>query len=668
MISRILTFRFQQTDSLGCSLPFERECKAWRTELETGADSNRPNRDQFPIRIAVCGGSNAACQSGKIRTTDVLEGFMANLHGVKPLALALAAAALSACGGGGGSLTPASEVESSVQQTAAPPRNPADYGIFAARGLNLLHIHEIQASNDELAQMVAVAEYGLEDDLHSVLVTKVACHSFVKACDNPSYPLAGSLPFSLYNPRNIEEGKKLAAPLSDDLLEQFPDTIKLVSISIQPGSPAMIERFGTSLPFVVIQSTGNDQRDLFFYAFDPDTREETSIGIIYDPDTGIAVQETGEPVLPDQQRWINNTISAVAADKVLYVSGYRSRAFGRVVRDRRAVGCVGVESACIHAPFEFRLPGSNRIETGTSFSAPNVAMALASVLAYFPSTSGEDLIRLAKTCANEQPNLTGLGIADFTCMTRLDAGGEWRLVSDGDFARLTSPASINSLGFPGAAEVAGNFETARESTRTVRLAAHRPALFHATNFSAGVPQDAYSGETGIFPIAATEDGAQFIGSGLGLEGGFFAAAAYGQSNNFFGLTPELGYGSSDKLDVSLGHDSLFVRATYADSEGTGDLLHSAHGTALGVSARRRIQLTPAVRLDASLHADRFAGGSADTAFGKVEIGESPWNRHADLMMRFKPDSNATYLIGGRVGRKGDGQPQNKIVAGFNYRF
>ena len=572
------------------------------------------------------------------------------MPGIKSLALASTAAALAACGGGGGSVattTSAIEFESNVRRTSAPPRDPADYGIFAAPGLNLLPIHEIRATNDELARMVGIAEYATVEDEHSILVSSVACHSFVKTCENWADPLAGSLPFTLYNPEEVDEDDN-AITLTNDLIGQIADTTKVVSLSIEPNTYAMIERYGASLPFVVVQSAGNDERDFFFKYPEEDLRPGDEEAI---------------------SRMRDRTIAAVEADKVLYVSGYR-RQFGRVVRDERAVGCIGVESACIYAPFRYRLPGSSEPVFGTSFSAPNVAMALASVLAYFPSTSGEDLIRLAKTCANSSPGLTGLGEADFRCMTELDARGEWRLVSDDDFAQLASspsPAAINSLGFPGAAEVGGNFETARESTRTVRLASLRPALFHATNFSAGVPENAHSGKTGLFPIAESDGGAEMIGSGIGLEGGFFAAAAYGQSNNFFGLTPEFGYGTSDKLDVSLGHDSLFLRATYADSEGTGDLLDSAHGTALGVSARRKFKLAPAVQLDASLHADRFSGGSAETAFGKVDIGESPWNRHADLMMRFKPDSSATYMIGGRIGQKG-GRPQNKIVAGFNYRF
>ena len=649
MISRIVAIRFQLTDLLGCSLPFECGGTKRRAEPRTCACSNRLSRNcgQFPTRIAFRSGSIASLQSGKSHMIDLLEWFKANLPGIRSLALALTAAALSACGGGGGggSVTPTSAIESDVQRTAAPPRNPADYGIFAAPGLNLLPIHEIRATNDELAQMVGIAEYSEAEDDHSIDVGSVACHSFVKTCENWAAPLAGSLPFTIYNPEEVTD-KDNAITLTNELLDQIPDTTKIVTLTIEPNTFAMIERYGTSLPFVVVQSAGNDRRESFFDY----------------PDENLSLED--EAAI---SRMIDRTIQAVEADKVLYVSGYR-RQGGSFIRDPRAVGCRGVESACIYAPFRYRVPGTSEPIYGTSFSAPNVAMALASVLAYFPNTSGEDLIRLAKTCANNSPNLTGLGVADFTCMTKLDARGEWRLVSDDAFAQLTSPAEINSLGFPGAAEVAGNFETARENTRTVRLAAYRPALFHATDFSAGVPQNAYSGETGIFPIAAAGEGAETIGSGIGLEGGYFAAAAYGQSNNFFGLTPELGYGTSNKLDVSLGHDSLFLRATYADSEGTGDLLHSAHGTALGVSARQKIQLTPAVRLDASLHADRFAGGSADTAFGKIKIGESPWNRHADLTMRFKPDSSATYMIGGRIGRKGDGQPQSKIVAGFNYRF
>ena len=604
---------------------------------------------------------------------------------LKSIALALVAAALSACGGGGGSATPSADngglaIPADLPNYAPPPpRNPKDYGIFAAPGLNLLPIRQIQATNDELAEMVAVAEYVLPSDNHSVLVRDVACHSFIKAC-NPD-----SLPFTLYNPREInDENRKNSVLLTNDLLDQIlsTGTTKIVSISIEPNVLAVIEKYGATLPFVVIQSSGNDndQRDLFFHSriVNRETDEEKVIGIIYDPETDDAVHENGDLVSAVQLRMIRRIKSAVENDKVLYVSGYRRLRSGRVVREPRAVDCIGVENGCIYAPFEYKLPGSSTSVPGTSFSAPNVTMALASVLAYFPNTSGEDLIRLAKTCAVKRPDLAGLGVADFRCMTRLDASGEWRLVSDADFAQLKnannadyvrpSPASIHSLGFPGNAEVAANFETAREGSRTVRLAAAKPSLFHATDFSAGVPQNAYSGETGLFPIAASADGTESIGGGIGFEGGFFAAAALGQSNNFYGLGSDFGYGTSNKFDVSLGHDSLFLRATYAASEGTGDLLKSAYGTAVGVSARHRMQLAPNIRLDASLHADRFAGGTADTAFGTVDIGQSPWNRHADLMMRFKSESGGTYMLGGRMGRNGGGEPKNKLVAGFNYSF
>ena len=44
MISRIVIFRFQQMDLLGCSLPFEREREARSAGLQTCVDSIRPDR------------------------------------------------------------------------------------------------------------------------------------------------------------------------------------------------------------------------------------------------------------------------------------------------------------------------------------------------------------------------------------------------------------------------------------------------------------------------------------------------------------------------------------------------------------------------------------------------------------------------------------------------
>lgn len=538
---------------------------------------------------------------------------------------------LSGCGGGGGS----------------------QYSSLALPGINRLPVDEIRASNAELAGMVGIAEPGkiYDEDRHAIKVSKVACNSFIKPCENVANPVEGSVPFTLYTPTFDPEGR-ISIAVRDNLLEQIPASTKLVSVSFLPG---FAEFHGGDLPFAVVRGAGNTGEENFYSIY----REVTSA--ISEPYRTLAV--VGYAV---------NIAEAIEDDKLLFVAGYRQQRSGQAIRHPNSTGCVGIEEACVYAPFVFQLPpGSqeaNRTVAGTSGSAPNVAMALASVLAIYPDTSGPDLIRLAKSCAEPRPGMPGLGLADFNCMTNLDASGEWRLVSESEFASLISPAQLQALAFPGRAEIGGEFATDREGTRIVRLALQRPAQFAAANFSAGLPLMHAEGKTGLFPIASLDQESESVGTGYAAGNGFFAAAAIGYSNGFFGLNPSLGYGSSSKIDVSVGHRNLFLRATRQRNEGNGRVLAAAEGSAVGVSAGGEREIAPGLRVSASVHADRFVGGNAATAFGPVKIGRSPWNRRAELSLRRMVGKNAEYSVGGTFSRLGNRSTSPELNAGLTITF
>ncbi len=593
---------------------------------------------------------------------------------IRSIAFAAAAAAgLAACSGGGGAPVGGGGGLPMAGPPPAPPapRNLEDYGIFAAPGVNRLPIHEIEATNAELAQMVALVEYSSIDDpeRHPHLVSKVACNSFVKACDNLGNPTAGDAPYSLVTPM-LTPGTEDALSLTESLLERLPPTTKLVSLSVEPVSYALVERYGDTLPYALVQSSGNSGRDEFFHA--ARVGQEEHVGIVFDPANNAYVHVDGVPVSPFVTGMIWRIRTAIDADKVLYVSGHRYGRNGRIVRDPNATGCVGVENACVYAPFEFRLPpGSGesvRRVQGTSGSAPNVAMALTSVLAFFPETTGPDLIRLAKECADPQPGLTGLGVADFGCMTELDIRGEWRLVSDARFAELISPAAMRRLTFPGNATISGEFATGREGAAPVRLAMSRPGAFGVGDFSAGIRKAPAEGVSGYFPIASIGEESGSIGGGYVAEEGFFAAAAVGRSDGFFGLDRSSDYGSSSTVDVSMGHRNLFVRASRQVNEGGDVFVDAAEGSAVGVTAGREHDIAPGLSMSASLHADRFVGGSAATAFGPVRIGRSPWSRRAELEFRQEVGPNAAYTFGGTVSRRGDGTTARKFHTEIGIKF
>lgn len=537
---------------------------------------------------------------------------------------------LSGCGGSGG-----------------------QYSGLALPGINRLPVDEIRASNAELARMVGIAEPGTIDgeDRHAIQVSKVACNSFIKPCENVANPLDGSAPFKLYTP-TFDPEESDSPFVRDNLLGQIPASTKLVSVSFYPG---FTEYYGGELPFAIVRGAGN-------------TGEERFRSIYRDPTSKISEPYRTQVV----SEFYSNVYEAIATDKLLFVAGHGPQ---RTARHPNSTGCVGIEAACVYAPFVFQLPPGSQEENltdltiaGTSGSAPNVAMALASVLAFYPDTSGPDLIRLAKSCAVPRPGMPGLGLADFTCMTNLDASGEWRLVSGSEFASLISPANLRTLAFPGRAEIAGEFATGREGTRIVRLALQRPAQFAAADFSAGLPLMHAEGKTGLFPIASLDQESESVGTGYAAGNGFFAAAAIGNSNGFFGLSPSLGYGSSSKVDVSVGHRNLFLRATRQRNEGDGRVLDAAEGSAVGVSAGGEREIAPGLRVSASVHADRFVGGNAATVFGPVEIGRSPWNRRAELSFRRLVGKNTEYSVGGTISRQGDRSTSQELNAGLTIRF
>lgn len=550
--------------------------------------------------------------------------FVGGLDAAPAVACLAAAALLTSCGGGGGAGSP--------------------HGVYALPGIDRLPLGEIRASNDQVAGMVGIIEpRSIEDsELHALSVSVVACNSFVTACENPGNPLAGSAPFTLYTP----------SALSSGFLDRIPASTKLVSASFSSRFGSMVEGYGDTLPFAIVQAAGNSEEERYFAQFG-----YAELGLL---GLGIGIEA------------ITNSYEAINADKILYVSGYSRNRSGRIVRHPSSTGCVGVEEACVYAPFVFQLPRSGRLAgytvSGTSYSAPNVAMALASVLAFYPGTSGPDLVRLAKTCAERAPGLSGLGLANFECMTRLDDSGEWRLVSGSEFASLISPSALRSLAFPGQAEIAGAFATGREGSHIVRLAARQPGLFAATDFSAAAPLAHPEGGPGFYPIASVGEESGAVGSGYAADSGFFAAAAVGRGKGFFGLGPDFGYGGSSTVDVSAGHRNLYLRATRQWGKGTSPILDAAEGSAVGVSARGEREIAPGLSVSASVHADRFVGGEAATAFGPVVIGQSPWNRRAEIALRREVSSNAEYAVGGIFSRKGDRSKTQKFSVSVAYRF
>ena len=520
-------------------------------------------------------------------------------RGVAPVLLG--ALLLAGCGGGGGGGGPP------PASTATPTKQPVPTtrGAFAVSGIERIPLHAIRAPQGEVARMYAIAEYGPPNDLHANQVRAVACRSYIVHgdCDDPR----AAMPFTLHGTEEVGD-----AAQTRDLRRRIGPAARLVSVSIRPLGNDMVGSEGASLPFAVVQSAGNDEREAFF---PPDEVARNSV-------------------------IVRNVRAAVAADRVLYVGGYQMGENGAFERHPESTGCTGVDEGCLYAPYAF-LVGTVSV-SGTSYSTPNVASALASVLAVFPETKGADLIRLAKACARAEPGLSGLGRADFSCMTEMDENGEWRVVGVG---AIVAPAAMNRLSFPGEARIGGSFTGG--GGVPIALATVRPGLFAASGFSAGLPAGAPTAP-GFFPVVLEGAGADAFGGGYATQGGFFAAAAYGRRRGFFGLGGAFGYDGAHALDADMGHRNVFLRLSRQWS--AGRLVHAARGTALGLTARKRFRLAPAVALELSATADRFLGGSAETVFGPVSIAGSGWNEAASATLRITP-GGGVFTLTGRADRR-----------------
>ena len=554
------------------------------------------------------------------------------------------------------------------QPTAPEPSSPRPapaepHPAMLAPGIERIPLEALKLSNTQLASRYAVLEYRAGNDggatrdgagtRHGDEVRTVACASFARPCADPFDDESAPFTFHLGKQEFVEN----TAAQTEELLRRLSEDVKLVSISIEPRKPGgVVETQGRALAFAVVQSAGNNGRDTFF---------DQGVEPLDDGFSGFL--DDGAPVSEALREAWDNIVEAVENDKVLYVAGYVETG-GNFARHDESTACAGVQEGCLYAPFV--LSDGKRDYRGTSFGAPHVASALASVLAMFPDTAGTDLIRVAKACAIRTPSLSdGLGRADFGCMTVMDDNGQWRAAAsleealDNAGGGAPAPAAMNAMTFPGDAALRAAFEGPNGAR--VTLATRRPGAFR---FSAGPPAPLPGGarEAGFFPIAAEDDGASSFGGGWLSESGLFAAAAYGRTGAFFGLGERFGWTGARALDAAAGHRNLFVRVSRQRARGRH--VHEAEGAALGATVRALFALTPALDASVSAHVDRFAGGFARTAFGDVEIAPSPWSREARAALRYAPLPAASVSVQAAFRRHADGDRATEARAHVQLRF
>lgn len=528
-----------------------------------------------------------------------------------------------------------------VQPPVQPPVQQRD--TLAAPGINRIPLSAIQLTNAQLAKQFAIAEYDASvQATHGKEVRAVACHSYITGCSNPND--LTTTPFSFYGVGIGGIVTSGSEGTTNTLVNSIASSVKLVSLSIAPMGSGPIEEEGSTLPFVVVHGAGNDGQENFF----------NTTNFNADNQVDVETKATIE--------------AAAAAHKVLYVAGYFVEN-GQKARHPSSTGCTGMEAACLYAPFFFgSVPiGDDLVNvSGTSMSTPNVAAALASVLAVFPNTTGTELIRLAKTCAVSTSGLSGLGVADFGCMTKMGDDGQWRVVSSSEFSSLVTPSTMQQMRFPGSTQITASFGRPGGG-QPIRLGLTAAGLYTQRYIPTGIPVSLTHKPTeSLFLIVDSKPTLNSsIGVGYQVESGLFAAATYEQRSDFFGLGEAFGYTSVTAVNADFGHKNLFARISRQRSLGQW-LITEAEGTSLGFTARRDLQFKKAV-VHLEANADRFLGGTADTAFGNVVMRPSGWNREVRAAVEYAPNPLVALSFSG--GNQWLGTRQNLIAnANLAIRF
>ena len=336
-------------------------------------------------------------------------------------------------------------------------------------------------------------------------------------------------------------------------------------------------------------------------------------------------------------------LQRIANNDILFVAGYVRDAEGNFIPAPSTTQCDGVDDGCLYAPFVLEFVGN-----GTSLSAPFVASGLASVLAVFQQTSGEQLIRLAKACAVEESGLqNGLGRFSLSCM---DNSSVFFLdqEEEGSATSIQARSSQMLMAFhqtplPGDSQYTMDVEG-------VSLVRDMEGSFSHHSGITNIPQ--YVGrdeEDTMFRVNLFYDGDnQAPGVRLGNRE-VFLAASWTNSSSFFGY----GQYSVESLNVTAGTDTVFLRLSQqAGNKVDRSVVDEVEGGSIGATLTHTFA-TPMGALTPFVHIDKFTGGSAETPFGTMQLEKSEWNTELGLSTDTKLSEQGSLSVTAIASHRGD---------------
>ncbi len=307
--------------------------------------------------------------------------------------------------------------------------------------------------------------------------------------------------------------------------------------------------------------------------------------------------------------------------------------------------------------------------------------ALASVLSVFPDTRDTELARFGKACALKSGNgieallakSGGVGVADFSCMgsvigslANLPTGATTTVTVNGQAVTVGG----RSVSLPAQGSVA-SYITREVSSGAVGQAI--PAGVEYARFEkddesapARIKLTSFGSDNNSFSFGAVPNSAGSVSLvGMQKAGDFFALAAVGERNDFFGFSK--GHGEVLNAEISAGHKNAFLRFEKQISNG-GMGVRDAEGESFGFTVRKGFDLTERVFLSAAVRGDRFLGGEASIPFGRVNLSKGGWDHRVSLSSDIVVDKNATLSISAGTRFPAAGDSESNIFAKYSLRF
>ena len=274
-------------------------------------------------------------------------------------------------------------------------------------GVDMIPPEAIQLTREQMRNLFVVSDSYAEGSgmgvdrskLHNKSMRRAACSASVMSCSDPNdlrtvpFTFLAKYPLLRYERDVTEWIVREAMRKGSKIVTESKTNTDVASGDILHGGIEGV--YGSSLPFVLIDSAGNKGVDNFFNPFTYDR-------------PGNRFTRNGRTVTGSTAATLRNYLDIVKAQKVIYASSYET--FQGVPRRYEfATGCLGVEESCVSLPLTQTSRG------GTSTQSPTLGAAMASVLGVFPQYDVFDLAALVNSCAHNFPSIIG-GVVNMPCV------------------------------------------------------------------------------------------------------------------------------------------------------------------------------------------------------------------------------------------------------------